>query len=423
MINPWSHDVASLTCFEASASHFATKTPNILCCRRHHRWSFDLCHLAFLVCGPAEEELRCGAASTNPSREHQLNPVRNFKIVFLFFSGINCSPFPSARHLLWCPSIRSNKIYIAASGSKNSNWSHTVLMYTEALSHFRSTFTDVGPWVGPSKLAQLRSWDETKTLKSWQLQMQKTRMRVKLCRKQCPEKSNMVKHQRHQTLLMKPATKWSQIQADPKMRLNLLSHCSACCRVGHNSPAQARDAHSSGSAALCTVALPGLESKLLPVPTRLTCEVCYGWTGLEKFRSLALVQYVHIYIYTLGLIWTFYFGRMNYFIVHWITPRLGSWNEANDPFFWKLANSEGQTCGFYRHSAAIWDAIQRSTNPPFLKTTYNHGSCEDCTLIPTQPSQIVDHGPWTQLVFASVLRCKIRHCIIVWYVEPLCSNW
>ena len=233
------------------------------------------------------------------------------------------------------------------------------------------------------------------------------------------------------------------------MRLNLLSHCSACCRVGHNSPAQARDAHSSGSAALCTVALPGLESKLLPVPTRLTCQVCYGWTGLEKFRSLALVR-----LYTLGLIWTFYFGHMNYFSVHWITPRLGSWNEASDPFFWKLANSEGQTCGFYRHSAAIWDAIQRSTNPPFLKTTYSHGSYEDCThypynkyfkyinhvmapwqiaterclmpkvqFIPTQPSQIVDHGPWTQLVFANVLRCEIRHCIIVWYVEPLCSNW
>jgi len=88
MINPWSHDVSSLTCFEVSASHFATKTPNILCCRRrHHRWSFDLCHLAFLVCGPAEEELRCGAASTNPSREHQLNPERNFKILFHIVSN------------------------------------------------------------------------------------------------------------------------------------------------------------------------------------------------------------------------------------------------------------------------------------------------------------------------------------------------
>eukprot|EP00438_Fugacium_kawagutii_P005113 Skav212224 [mRNA] locus=scaffold862:168390:171487:+ [translate_table: standard] len=30
--------------------------------------------------------------------------------------------------------------------------------------------------------------------------------------------------------------------------------CSACCLVAHNSPAQARDAHSSGKAALCTVA-------------------------------------------------------------------------------------------------------------------------------------------------------------------------
>lgn len=210
MINPWSHDVASLTCFEASASHFATKTPNILCCRRHHhRWSFDLCHLAFLVCGPAEEELRCGAASTNPSREHQLNPVRNFKILYLFFSGINCSPFPSARHLLWCPSTRSNKIYIAASRSKNSNWSHTVLMYTEALSQHVYWCWSIGWSFKACSAALLRR----KLWKAGNSRCKKTRMRVKLWRKQCPEKSNMVKHRRHQTLLMKPATKWSQIQA------------------------------------------------------------------------------------------------------------------------------------------------------------------------------------------------------------------
>lgn len=83
-----------------------------------------------------------------------------------------------------------------------------------------------------------------------------------------------------------------------------------------------------------------------------------------------------------------------------------------------------QTCGFYRHSAAIWDAIQRSTNPPFLKTTYSHGSCEDCTRYPYNKYINYVMTPWQIATERCLMdptgvckRAKMRdqtlhHCVI-----------